>query len=191
MHAKKTQRIRKKNEIPRPSAECAGPAGGKEGSKPSGVCETFCTTLHAVCLHAKNHAIKVMQEFMQELILAFSTSRRGATDLNRFAHSAGPLTLRVQSLPVGSFSCAKTVSKWCPKGAKIEPAVKVMHSRLQNGTKSRQGVVFANVARPFWSFPGTQRDSENPSRIDFSLKERVPNVFFCWFLCRQSFYTFF
>ena len=108
---KKNAKKRKKNEIERPSAECAVPAGGKEGSKPSGVCETFCTTLHAIFLHAKNHAIKVMQEFMQELILASSTSRRGATDSKRFAHSAGPLTLRVQAQPVSSFLCAKTVSK--------------------------------------------------------------------------------
>ena len=72
----------------RPPAECAGSAGGKEVSKPSGVCETFCTTLHAVCLHAKNHAMKVMQEFMQELILAFSTSRRGATNDGKRASSA-------------------------------------------------------------------------------------------------------
>ena len=64
------------------------PAGGKEGSKPSGVCETFCTTLHAIFLHAKNHAIKVMQEFMQELMLASSTSRRGATDDGKRASSA-------------------------------------------------------------------------------------------------------
>ena len=61
MHAKKKQKNEKKNEIERPPAECAVPAGGKEGSKPSGVCETFCTTLHAIFLHAKNHAIKVMQ----------------------------------------------------------------------------------------------------------------------------------
>ena len=63
------KRKKKKNEKMRPLAECAGPAGGKEGSKPSGVCKTFCKTLHVVCLHAKNHAIKVMQEFMQELRL--------------------------------------------------------------------------------------------------------------------------
>ena len=154
------------------------PAGGKEGSKPSGVCETFCITLHAVCLHAKNHAMKVMQEFMQELILAFSTSRRGATDSKRFAHSAGPLTLRVQALPVSSFLCAKTVSKWCPKRAKMEPAAKVMHSKLQNGTKSHQGVVFANVPRPFWSFLGIHRESENPSRIDFLLKSAFQTYYF-------------
>ena len=61
------QKKRKKNEKTVPPAECAVPAGGKEGSKPSGVCETFCTTLHAISLHAKNHAIEVMQEFMQEL----------------------------------------------------------------------------------------------------------------------------
>ena len=85
MHAKKCKKTRKKTKRCAPkggSAECAGPAGGKEGSKPSGVCKTFGKTLHVVCLHAKNHAIKVMQEFMQELILAFSTSRRGATDLS-------------------------------------------------------------------------------------------------------------
>ena len=50
-----------------------------------------------------------MQEFMQELLLASCTSRRGATDSKRFAHSAGPLTLRVQALPAGSFECANIV----------------------------------------------------------------------------------
>ena len=95
---------------------------------------------------------------------------RRAADFNRYAHSAGPLTLRVQALPEGSLLCAKTVSKWCPKTAKMDPAANVMHSKLQNGTKWRQGVVFADVPRPFSSFLGTRRDSENPSRIDFLLK---------------------
>ena len=49
---KKNAKKRKKNEKTVPPAECAGPAGGKEGSKPSGVCETFCITLHAILLHA-------------------------------------------------------------------------------------------------------------------------------------------
>ena len=57
----KNAKKRKKNEKTVPPAECAVPAGGKEGSKPSGVCETFCKTLHAVCLHAKNYAIEVMR----------------------------------------------------------------------------------------------------------------------------------
>ena len=77
------------------------------------------------------------------------TPATGAADSKRFAHSAGPLTPRVQAQPVGSFLCAKTVSKWCPKRAKMEPASKVMHSKLQNGNKSRQGVVFVKLPRPF------------------------------------------
>ena len=96
----------------------------------------------------------------------------------RFAHSAGPLTLRVQALPEGSFLCAKTVSKWCPKTAKMDPAATVIHSKLRNGTKWRQGVVFVNVCRPFWSFLGTQKDSENPSRIDFLLKSVFHTYYF-------------
>ena len=56
-NAKKQKKKRKDGS----SAECAVPAGGKEGSKPSGVCETFRTTLHAIFLHARNHTIKVMQ----------------------------------------------------------------------------------------------------------------------------------
>ena len=56
---KKREKTRKKGSGRYPPAECAVPAGGKEGSKPSGVCETFCTTLHAISLHANNHAIKV------------------------------------------------------------------------------------------------------------------------------------
>ena len=112
--------------------------------------------------------------------LEFNTPapRRGTANSKRFAHSAGPLTLRVQALPEGSFLCAKTVSKWCPETAKMDPAAKVMHSKLQNGTKWRQGVVFVNVPRPFWSFLGTQRDSENPSRIDFLLKSACKAYYF-------------
>ena len=30
------------------------------------------------------------------------------------------------------------------------------------------GAVFVDVARPFWTFPGTRRDSQNALRIDFS-----------------------
>ena len=59
-NAKKREKKTKRCAPEGGSAECAVPAGGKEGSKPSGVCETFCTTLHAIFLHAKNHAIKVM-----------------------------------------------------------------------------------------------------------------------------------
>ena len=83
------------------------------------------------------------------------------------------------------------VSNRCPKRAKMEPAAKVMHSKLQNDTKSRQGVVFANVPRPFWSFPGTQRDSENPSRIDFSLKSVLQTCFFVDFRADNRFTRFF
>ena len=109
----------------------------------------------------------------------------------RFAHSAGPLTLRVQALPEGSFSCAKTVSKLCPEIAKMDPAAKVMHSKLQNGTKWRQGVVFVNVPRPFWSFLGTQRDSENPSRIDFLLKSAFQTYYFLAFFVQIVLPVFF
>ena len=55
---KNAKKRKKKNEKTVPPAECAVPAGGKEGSKPSGVCETFCTTLHAIFLHAKNSCNK-------------------------------------------------------------------------------------------------------------------------------------
>ena len=48
-NAKKRKKKRKNGS----SAECAVPAGGKEGSKPSGVCKTFCKTLRAVCLHTR------------------------------------------------------------------------------------------------------------------------------------------
>ena len=96
----------------------------------------------------------------------------------RFAHSAGPLTLRVQALPEGSLLCAQTVSKWCPKTAKMDPATNVMHSKLQTCTKWRQGVVFIELPRPFWSFLGTQRDPENLSRIDFLLKSAIQTYYF-------------
>ena len=81
-------------------------------------------------------------------------------------------------VPESKQNGVKIILKWCPKGVEMEPAAKVMLAKLQNCTKSRQGAVFPNDARPFWTFPGTRRDSQNPLRIDFSLKNQVPNVFF-------------
>ena len=48
----------------------------------------------------------------------------------------------------------KIVLKWCPKGVEMEPAAKEMLAKLQNCTKSREGAVFANVARPFLDLSG-------------------------------------
>ena len=81
-------------------------------------------------------------------------------------------------MPESKQNGVKIVLKWCLKGVEMEPAAKVMLAKLQNCTKSREGAVFVNVARPFWTFPGTRRDSQNPLRIDLSLKNQVPNVFF-------------
>ena len=95
------QKNDKKNEKTVPPAECAVPAGGKEGSKPSGVCETFCTTLHAIFLHAKNHAIKVMQGVYARVTLAFSTPRWGAADDGKRASSAIEVAGQSPWLPRG------------------------------------------------------------------------------------------
>ena len=57
-------------------AECAGSAGGKEGSKPSGVCKTFCKILH----EEENHAKSFAKEFMQSDGLRLAR-RKGAADL--------------------------------------------------------------------------------------------------------------
>ena len=61
-----------------------------------------------------------------------------------------------------------------------------MHSKLQNGTKWRQGVVFVELPRPFWSSLGTQRDPENPSRIDFLLKSAFQTYYFWRFFVQIS-----
>ena len=128
---------------------------------------------------------------MQELMLASSTSRRGATDSKRFAHSAGPLTLRVQALPVSSFVCAKTVSKWCPKRAKMEPAAKVMHSKLQNGTKLRQGVVFPDLPRPFGASRGPIGSPKIHQESTFCSEMHSKRVFFADFCADNRFTRFF
>ena len=81
-------------------------------------------------------------------------------------------------MPESKQNGLKIVSTWCPKGVEMEAAAKVMFAKLQNYIKSCPGAVFVDVARPFWTFPRTRRDSQNPLRIDFSLKNQVPNVFF-------------
>ena len=85
---RKCKKTRKKTKRCAPkggSAECAVPAGGKEGSKPSGVCETFCTTLHAIFLHAKK-MLKVQKKLK---LGAPRRNARGQREVRRVQNPPG------------------------------------------------------------------------------------------------------
>ena len=75
--------------------------------------------------------------------------------------------------------------------------VKIVPEESQNGASSESnafeatkrhqiapGSGFSRSPPSFWSFPGTHRESENPSRIDFLLRNAFQTCFFCRFLYR-------
>ena len=91
-----------------------------------------------------------MQEFMHELILAFSTSRRGATDLKRFAHSAEPNYLKLflrSYCRAALLACMLKKLKNCSKvDPKLSPEGPKMTRKLsQNEEKKESG--FQNYPR--------------------------------------------
>ena len=73
----------------------------------------------------------------------------------------------------------------------MEPAAKVMHSKLQNGTKLRQGVVFIDLPRPFGASRGPIGSPKIHQESTFCSEMRSKRVFFVDFCADNRFTRFF